>query len=137
MNKALLLLTILAVGAFASTTPELDEGVHVLNESNFNDFVVSRPFVLVEFYAPWCGHCKKLAPEYVKAASALAADGVNAVLAKFDASEEKTIAGKYGVSGFPTLKLFTGSIDDPVDFNGGRTSAEIVNWLKKRTGTVS
>lgn len=67
MNKAILLLVLLAATAFASE-PTLDEGVYVLTDANFDEFINSRPFVLVEFYAPWCGHCKKLAPEYAKAA---------------------------------------------------------------------
>lgn len=137
MNKALLLLTILAVGAFASTAPAVEDGVYVLTDSNFNDFVSSKAFVLVEFYAPWCGHCKKLTPEYAKAATTLAGENSAAVLAKVDATEQKELASRFSIQGFPTLKFFTGSLENPVDFNGGRTDKEIVNWIKKRTGSVS
>lgn len=127
MNKAaIVLLGLLIVGALASTAPELDEGVYVLTDANFKDFVASKPFVLVEFYAPWCGHCKKLAPEYVKAAAALQTEGINAVLAKVDATVEKETAALFSIQGYPSLKFFSGSISEPVDFNG-RTSTEIVN----------
>ena len=112
---------------------EGDEAVFTLTSENFNSFIAENSKVLVEFYAPWCGHCKKLAPEYEKAAQVLNADpNINTVLAKVDATEEKDLASKYGVRGFPTLKYFTGDIENPSDYSGGRTENTIVSWLTQR-----
>jgi len=88
--------------------------------------------VLVEFYAPWCGHCKKLAPEYAAAAAELKASGNKAVLANVDADSEKELGAKYEVEGFPTLKWFVNG--KPQEYNGGRVTKDIVSWIEKHTG---
>ncbi|KAF9595803.1 hypothetical protein IFM89_004741 [Coptis chinensis] len=111
-------------------TPEVDEkDVVVLKEGNFSDFVEKNSYVMVEFYAPWCGHCQSLAPEYAAAATELKGQ---AVLAKVDATEENELAQKYDVQGFPTVFFFVDGVHKT--YSGTRTKEGIVSWVKKKTG---
>ena len=94
---------------------------------------------MVEFYAPWCGHCQRLTPEYTKAAKAL--KGVVKVRASFDvvgvlsnvqlflcqigavnADDHKSLGGQYQVQGFPTIKIFGLNKNKPEDYQGERTA---------------
>lgn len=112
---------------------EQDEGVYVLTSDNFDSFIAENDFVLVEFYAPWCGHCKRLAPEYALAAQELASANANAKLAKVDATEHPELGQAYGVQGYPTLYWFAkeaGSIPSP--YSGPREAPGIVNWISKQ-----
>src|SRR5512140_1150152 len=89
--------------------------------SNFDDVVLkSGTPTLVEFFAPWCGHCKNLAPVYEELASNYEYAKDKVQIAKVDADAEKSLGKRFGIQGFPTLKWFDGKSDEPTDYNGKR-----------------
>lgn len=110
-----------------------EDDVIVLQDSNFTDFIKNYKYVLVEFYAPWCGHCQALEPEYKDAAKkAKTIKEYNVLLAKMDATDPacKETAKAQDIAGFPTLKFFTdGNIDQPIDFGGKKVSSSILSFI--------
>ncbi|CAL6028489.1 Protein_disulfide isomerase PDI2 [Hexamita inflata] len=80
----------------------------------------AHPKKFVKFFAPWCGHCQALAPVWEEIATEY--KGVEFVEVNCDDNSE--LCGKYGVSGFPTLKFFDG--EQVIDYNGARTKDAIV-----------
>lgn len=113
-----------------------EKDVVVLTDKNFADKMGSAKYALVEFYAPWCGHCKALLPEWAKAATALKEYSSDVMIAKLDATEEKEVAGKHEVQGYPTLKWFIDG-KEAMDYSGGRTADDIIRWVKKKTGPAT
>ena len=102
-----------------------------LTPANFDVVVNGERDVLVEFFAPWCGHCKSLAPKYELLGKAFANED-KVVIAKVDADKHRTLGERFGVSGFPTLKYFKGKT--PQEFNRG-SEEEMLKSVNSLAGT--
>jgi len=103
--------------------------------SNFDDVVLkSGKPALVEFFAPWCGHCKTLAPIYEELATKYEFAKDKVTIAKVDADSEKDLGRRFGVQGFPTLKWFDGKSDTPEDYKSGRDLDSLSNFIADKTG---
>ena len=77
-----------------------------LTEDSFNSTVENNPFVIIDFWAPWCGPCRNFAPVY-EAASEKYPD---IVFAKVNTEEEQGIAAAFGIRSIPTLMVFRDQI---------------------------
>ncbi|KAI9835808.1 MAG: hypothetical protein M1837_003595 [Sclerophora amabilis] len=123
---ALLLSAPVTAGMYPQSSPVLQ-----VNAKNYDQLIaMSNHTSILEFYAPWCGHCKNLKPAYEKAAKSLA--GL-AKVAAIDCDDEanKPFCGSMGVQGFPTLKIVrpgkrTGR-PNVEDYQGPRSAKGIVD----------
>lgn len=116
----------------AETKTEVDPNkpsdVIVLTDSNFASSI-EKGIWLVKFYAPWCGHCKRLAPTWEELATK-AKGSFN--VAKLDCTTEKETASKQGIQGYPTVKLFKdGKLIE--EYNGPRTVEAFTDFVKSKT----
>ncbi|KAL8569960.1 hypothetical protein ACOMHN_056392 [Nucella lapillus] len=120
----------LVAGALAESLyqPGKDSVIE-LSGTNFH-FRVTNSFDIwiVEFYAPWCAHCQALAPEWKKVATAL--KGIVRVAA-INAEEHQAISGQYNLPGIPAIKLFGVNKSTPIDYEGQRTTKDIVEFCMK------
>ncbi|KAK3142565.1 hypothetical protein QOZ80_4BG0348230 [Eleusine coracana subsp. coracana] len=122
-----------------ATAVELEEAVLTLDASNFSEVVAKQQFIVVKFYAPWCGHCKELAPEFEKAASILKKHDPPLILAKVDAYDEKNkeLKEKYEVHSYPNIKIIKNGGNSVRSYSGPRDADGIVEYLKKQSGPAS
>ncbi|KAB8268492.1 protein disulfide-isomerase [Aspergillus minisclerotigenes] len=119
-----------AVASAADATAEAPSDVVSLTGDTFETFVKEHDLVLAEFFAPWCGHCKALAPKYEQAATELKEK--NIPLVKVDCTEEEALCRDQGVEGYPTLKIFRG-LDAVKPYQGARQTEAIVSYMVKQS----
>ncbi|KAI4463830.1 protein disulfide-isomerase a6 [Holotrichia oblita] len=121
------------LGVKASQKGGSSSDVIELTDSNFDRLVLqSEDMWLVEFFAPWCGHCKNLAPQWAEAATSLKG---KVKLGALDATINKMKAAEYRIEGFPTIKYFglgKKSANSAVNYNGGRSASNIISWALER-----
>lgn len=120
------IILLLAMVVLATSLYDRYSAVRSLTTADFSQ--VKKGIWLVEFYAPWCGHCKNLAPEYEKAAKAL--KGI-ANIAAVDATKEQV---DVQIQGYPTLKFYVeGKV---TDYDGPRTADGIVDFMLRKFRNV-
>nr|GLL38756.1 protein disulfide-isomerase-like [Ipomoea trifida] len=136
-----IILTVLLAVSAASAQGEDEQKEHVLtlDHTNFTETVSKHEFIVVEFYAPWCGHCKRLAPEYEKAASLLRSHDPPITLAKIDLSDKASseIATKFEIQFYPTIKILRSGGNAIQEYKGPREADGLVAYLKKQSGPSS
>jgi len=113
------------------------EDVVDLGDANFDGELENMETALVMFYAPWCGHCKRMKPEFEKAAGNLLKNDPPVSFVKVDCTEAgKDTCGRFEVRGYPTLKIFRNG-EMSSDYNGPREAAGIEKFMKAQVGPAS
>jgi len=111
-----------------------DKGLYVLSDRSFN-LHVSKKDTFVKFYAPWCGHCQKLAPIWDDLAAEFEKDA-SVTVAKLDCTQSSALCQEHGVKGYPTLSYFRNG-KKVEDYRGARTLSELkvfVESMKEEKG---
>lgn len=85
---------------------------------------------LIKFYAPWCGHCKKLEPIFKHVSQSLAHDPIR--VARIDCTRFPSVAVEFGIRGYPTVMFLKG--ENTFTYEGDRTREDIVNFAKRLMG---
>ncbi|KAF5092544.1 hypothetical protein D0Z03_002813 [Geotrichum reessii] len=125
----------LAACAHANFYDSASSPVVPFNPSSAKD--QRRPqLTITEFYAPWCGHCQRLTPEYLKAAKRLAGS-VRFAAVNCDAAENKGLCGRYQIQGYPTLKVFDHGRGSGEDYTGPREAKGLVRYMTDRLKSLT
>ncbi|KPA83725.1 putative mitochondrial Protein disulfide isomerase [Leptomonas pyrrhocoris] len=126
--KKALALVLLTAFALSFAKADLVE----LNPENFKPIVHNpNKNVFVMFYAPWCGHCNHMKPEWQSLADKYSVDTDDTVIARVDASAHMDVAKDNNVDGFPTLKLFTKTNKAGLPYTGPREVDAFEAFLKQ------
>lgn len=116
---------VLALFAVCSCTADVTT---LIPDENFDEVVMDpTKNVFVKFYATWCGHCLRLAPTWIELAQKEQKGDV--IIAEIDGGAHPEVSERFGVKGYPTVKLFTKRNKEGIDYQGGRDIGSLTAFL--------
>jgi len=114
-----------------STEPVVENGLYILGSASFSG-VVGKGDTFIKFYAPWCGHCQKLAPAWDELAKKFEKDE-QVKIAKVDCTQHQSVCQEHEVRGYPTLAYFRNGRKVET-YKGARTLAELTDFVNTEKG---
>lgn len=103
-----------------------------LTKDNFDQTVTDNDFVLIDFWASWCGPCRQMAPHFAAAAQQLP----EVRFAKVDSDAARQASAAYGIRSIPTLILFKGG-KEVARRSGASSAGDIAAWTKAQLARAS
>ncbi|KAJ7391853.1 Protein disulfide-isomerase A5 [Desmophyllum pertusum] len=107
--------------------------VHFLTNETWDSFMKEHSSVLLMMFAPWCGYCKSMKPDYFKAAEILSEEHPSAALAAIDCTRFKPLCKQIEIKGFPTVKYFKNG-EFEKEYEGDRSVEDLVTFMKTVSG---
>ncbi|KAN0064166.1 hypothetical protein ACQY0O_003333 [Thecaphora frezii] len=135
--RSSLALATFALAALASVATATSNVKDLTKTADFDATIGGAQGVLVEYFAPWCGHCKNLAPTYEKVADAFASKSDKVLIAKVDGDKNRDLGSRAGVKGFPTLKWYPPYSKEGEAYSSGRDLDSIVKFVTEKSGASS
>jgi protein disulfide-isomerase A6 len=125
-------LVTLVIGVLSSA--EKSSVLDLTKMADFEANVGKSVGAFVDFYAPWCGHCKKLAPKFEELGDVFASRKDSVIIGKVDADNNRDLGQKFGVRGFPTLMYFKPNSLEPETYSGPRDVASMQKFVEEQSG---
>lgn len=106
-----------------------------LTQQDFDDIIGSDYYLFIKYFAPWCGHCQKLAPIWDKLeAKILSFQTSRVIIGKVDCTEERDLCSRESVMGYPTLKLYKSQDRNGIEYEGERDLLSLETYLRTQLG---
>lgn len=130
-------LLLILVCCLAGLLKVMAQTVVELTPENFDLLVNGQRHALVEFYAPWCPHCKRLEPIYSQLAQEFASSSQELLIARLNSDRFQAFGKRFGVRGYPTIKFFPAGRRTVEEYRGGHDMNDLIAFIEAKTGLKS